>query len=105
MRGELQVQKFGLPRCESVKSHTSTQVPFVPLCRACIAGRNREVPQPFHFGGAVSVSVTTPIESLENLFTRVKDKTFGEDNLHTQLFRVTATPCPILVWLLFSRNM
>ena len=65
--------KFGLPRCESVKSYTSTQVPFVPLCRACIAGSDREVPQPFHLDGAVSVSVTTPIESLENLFTRLKD--------------------------------
>ena len=55
---------IGLPRCESVKSQKSAQVPFVPLCRACVAGRDREVPQPFHLGGAVSVSVTTPIESL-----------------------------------------
>ena len=53
-----------LPSCEAVESHTSTQVPFVPLCRACIVGRGREVPQPFHLGGAVSVTVTTPIESL-----------------------------------------
>ena len=49
---------------EAVESHTSTQVPFVPLCRACIVGRGREVPQLFHLGGAVSVTVTTPIESL-----------------------------------------
>ena len=52
-----------LPSCEAVESHTSTasqlgnQVPFAPLCRACIVGRGREAPQPFHLGGAVSVSV------------------------------------------------
>ena len=55
---------IGLPRCESVKSQKSAQVPFVPLCRPCVAGRDREVPQPFLLGGAVSVSVTTPIEPL-----------------------------------------
>ena len=27
-----------LPSCELVESHTSTQVLFVPLCRACIVG-------------------------------------------------------------------
>ena len=42
--------------------------------------RDREVPQPFHFGGAVSVSVTTPIESLENLSPCLNS---GEDNTHT----------------------
>ena len=64
-----------LPSCELVKSHTSTQVPFVPLCRACIVGRGREAPQPFHLGGAVSVSVTSTIESLGNLSPRLKDNT------------------------------
>ena len=73
---------IGLPSCEAVESHTSTQVPFVPLCRACIAGRDREAPQPFHLGGAVSVSVTTPFESLEILSPRLKDSTSG-DNTHT----------------------
>ena len=53
-----------LPCCEAVESQKSTRVPFVPLFRACIVGRGREVPQPFHLGGAVSVSVTTPTESL-----------------------------------------
>ena len=52
-----------LPSCEAVESQKSAQVPFAPLCRACIAGRDREAPQPFHLGGAVSVSVTTLIES------------------------------------------
>ena len=85
MRGELQ-DKFGLPRCESVKSHTSTQVPSVPVCHACITGRDREVPQLFHLDGAVSVSVTTPIESLgENLFTCLKDSTFREGQLTTRI--------------------
>ena len=69
-----------------MKSHTSTQVPFVTLYRACIAGRDREVPQPFHLDGAVSVSVSTPIESLgENLFTCLKDSTFGEGQLTTRI--------------------
>ena len=72
-----------LYRCEAVESHTSTQVPFASLCRACIVGRGREAPQPFHLGGAVSVSVTTPIESLENLSPCLKDSTSGEDNTHT----------------------
>ena len=72
-----------LPNCEAVESHTSTQAPFVPLCRACIVGRGREAPQPFHLGGGVSVSVTTPIESLENVSPRLKDSTSGEDNTHT----------------------
>ena len=53
-----------LPCYEAVESHTSTQIPFVPLCRACSWERDREVPQPFDLGGAVSVTVTTPIESL-----------------------------------------
>ena len=88
-----------------MKSHTSTPVPFVPLWHACVAGRDREVPQPFHLDGAVSVSVTTPIESLENLFPRLKDSISGEDNTYTQLFRVTATPCLILVWLRFSQKI
>ena len=77
--------KFGLPRCESVKSHTSTQVLFAPLCHACIAGRDREVPQPSHLGATVSVSGTTPMESLENLFTRLKDSTFGEGQETTRI--------------------
>ena len=72
-----------LPSCEAVESHTSTQVPFASLCRACIVGRGREAPQPFHLGGAVSVSVTTPIESLEILSPCLKDRTSGEDNTHT----------------------
>ena len=71
---------IGLPRCESVKSQKSAQVPFVPLFRACIVGRSREVPQPFHLGGAVLVTVTTPIESLGNLSPRLKDSISGEDN-------------------------
>ena len=37
--------------------------------------RDREVPQPFHLGGAVSVTVTTPIESLGKFVPRLKDKT------------------------------
>ena len=45
--------------------------------------RDREVPQPFQFGGAVSVSATTPIESLEILSPCLKDRTSGEDNTHT----------------------
>ena len=56
---------IGLPRCESVKSQKSAQVPFVPLFRACIVGRSREVPQPFHFGGAVLVTATTPMSRWE----------------------------------------
>ena len=44
-----------LPSCEAVESQKSAQVPFAPLCRACIAGRDREAPQPFHLGGAVSL--------------------------------------------------
>ena len=47
-----------LSRCETVESHTSTQVPFAPLCRACIVGRGREAPQPFHLGGEEAVTVT-----------------------------------------------
>ena len=59
-----------------MKSHTSTQVPSVPVWHVCITGRDREVPQHFHLAGAVSVSVTTPIESLgENLPTCLKDST------------------------------
>ena len=72
-----------LPSCEAVESHTSSQVPFASLCRACIVGRSREAPQPFHLGGAVSVSVTMPIESLENVSPCLKDSTSGEDNTHT----------------------
>ena len=106
MRGELQVQPSNCHVMKFVESHTSTQVPFVPLFRACIVGRNREVPQPFHLGGAVSVSVTTPIESPGNLSPRLKDSISGEDNTtYTQMVRVTATPCPILLWLLFPRKM
>ena len=78
-----------LPCCESVKSQKSAQVPFVPLFRACIVGRSREVPQPFHLGGAVLVTVTTPIESLGNVSPLLKDSISGEDNTtHTQLIRV-----------------
>ena len=45
-----------LPCYEAVESHASTQVPYVPLCRACIVGRGREAPQPFHLDGAVLVT-------------------------------------------------
>ena len=30
-----------LPCCEAVESQKSTQVPFVPLCRACIVGKGQ----------------------------------------------------------------
>ena len=30
-----------LSSCEAVESHTSAQVPFVPLCRACIVGKGQ----------------------------------------------------------------
>ena len=58
-----------LPCYEAVESHTSTQDPILSLCRACIVVKGREAPQPFHLGGAVSVTVTTPIESLGKLVT------------------------------------
>ena len=66
-----------------MEPHTSTQVPLASLCHACIVGRGREAPQPFHLSGAVSVSVTTPIESLEISSPCLKDSTYGEDNTHT----------------------
>ena len=71
-----------LPSCEAVESLTSTQVPSASLCRTCIVGRGREVPQPFRLGGDEAVTVTTPIESLENLSPCLKDSTSGEDNTH-----------------------
>ena len=54
-----------LSRCKTVESHTSTQVPFASLCRACFVGRSREAPQPFHFGGEESVTVTMLVVSLD----------------------------------------
>ena len=74
-----------LPCYEAVESHTSTQVPFVPLCRACIVGRGREVPQPLHFGGAVSVTVTTPIKSLGTFVPRFeRQDLWREQNTHNR---------------------
>ena len=57
--------RIELSRCEAVESHTSTQVPFAPLCRACIVGRGREAPQHFHIGGDEAVTVTTLVVSLD----------------------------------------
>ena len=54
-----------LSRCKTVESHTSTQVPFASLCRACIVGRSREAPQPFHLGGEEAVTVTMLVVSLD----------------------------------------
>ena len=74
-----------------MKSHTSTQVPSVPVCRACIAGRDKEIPQTFHHDGAVSVSITTPIESLgEKLVLMLERRyplkgTADNQNFQTQL--------------------
>ena len=62
-----------LPCFEAVESHTSTQVAFVSLCRACTVERSREVPQPFQIGGAVSVTVISPIESLGE-FVRIFER-------------------------------
>ena len=55
-----------LSRCETVESHTSTQVPFVSMCLACIVGRGREAPQPFHLGGEEAVIVTMLVVSLDD---------------------------------------
>ena len=57
---------FELPRCEAVKSRKSAQVPVAPLCCACIVGRGREAPQPFHLGGDEAVIVTMPVVSLDD---------------------------------------
>ena len=48
-----------------MESHTSTQVPFASLCRACIVGRGREAPQSFHLGGEEVVTVTVLVVSLD----------------------------------------
>ena len=83
MRGELQVQPSNCP----VVSQWSRTRRLKFLLFHCVVhvslGRDREAPQPFHLGGAVSVSVTTPIELLENLSPRLKDSASGEDNTHT----------------------
>ena len=57
-----------LSRCETVESHTSTQVPFASLCRACIVGRGREAPQPFHLGGEEAVIVAMLVVLLDVFF-------------------------------------
>ena len=51
--------------------------------------------KPFHLDGSVSVSITTPIESLgENLFTCLKDSTFGErENADKENFQTKLIPC------------
>ena len=81
-----------------MKSHTSTQVPSIPVCHACIAGRDREIPQTFHLDGAVSVSVTTPIESLGENFVLMLERqyplkgTADNQNFQTQLIPYA---CPL----------
>ena len=75
--------RIELSRCEAVESHTSTQVPFAPLCRACIVGRGREAPQHFHIGGDEAVTVTTLVVSLDNFSLTLTDNTTGEDNTPT----------------------
>ena len=81
MIGELQVQPSN---CPVVKLWSRTRRPKFLLLHCFVhVGRGREAPQPFHLGGAVSVFVTTPIESLEILSPCLKDSTSGEDNTHT----------------------
>ena len=41
-----------------------------------------EFHKPFYFGGAMSVSVTTLIESEGNLSSCLKESASGEDNTH-----------------------
>ena len=67
-----------LYRCKTVEPHTSTQFPFAPLCRACIVGRGREAPQPFHLGGDEAVTVTTLVVSLDNFSLTLTDNTTGK---------------------------
>ena len=83
MRERATSSTIELSRCEAVESHTSTQVPFAPLCRACIVGRGREAPQPFHLGRDEAVTVTTLVASLDNFSLTLTDNTTGEDNTPT----------------------
>ena len=55
-----------LPRCEAVESQKSAQVPVAPLYCACLVGRSRDAPQPFHLGGVEAVTVTMPVVSLDD---------------------------------------
>ena len=66
-----------------MKSRKSTQVPLFHCFVHASLSRDREVPKPFHLGGTVLVTVTTPIGSLGNLSPRLKDSISGEDNTHT----------------------
>ena len=56
---------------------------FAPLCRACVVGRSREAPQPFHLGGGEAVTVTTLVVSLDNFSLTLTDNTTGEGNTLT----------------------
>ena len=89
---------IGLPRCESVKSQKSTQVPFVPLCRACIVGKGQRSSTTFSPWWC-SVGLCNNADRVAENFVPTFERT-----TRTQLFRVTATPCPILTWLLLSRK-
>ena len=64
-----------LYRCETVESHTSTQLPFASLFCACIVGKGREAPQPFHLGGEEAVIVVFSLP--------LTDNTTGEGNTLT----------------------
>ena len=83
MREELQVQQLN---CPSVKLWSRTRRPkfhFALLCIACIVGRGREAPQPFHLGGDEAVILTTLVVSLDNFSLTLTDNTTGEDNTLT----------------------
>ena len=90
-----------LSRCETVESHTSTQVPFTSLCRACIVGRSREAPQPFRLSGEEAVTVTMLVVSLDVLPLTLTDNSTGEGNTLTAV-HTTYDPG---FWLQFSRNV
>ena len=82
---------IGLPRCESVKSQKSAQVPFVPLCRACVAGRDREVRTTFSpWWCSVGLCNNADRVAGKNLFTTFERQhlwrgTADNQNFHTKL--------------------
>ena len=64
-----------LPKCEPVESQKSAQDPVAPLYRACIVGRGREAPQPFHLGGDEAVTATMSVVSLDDFSLTLTDNT------------------------------
>ena len=73
-----------LPSCEAVESRKSAQVAVAPLYCACIIGRGREAPQPFHLRGDV-VTVTMPVVPLDEFSLNLTDLTAGESNTPTNV--------------------